>query len=205
MLSVWRKLLYKELSEVELDGEILDLGGSIQADYHSIIKGHHNITAANLDKGCQNDLLIDLEKKFPIDGERYDAITCINVLEHIFDYNNLLSESHRVLKSGGLIVISTPFIFQRHPCPNDYWRYTKECLQKILENNGFGEIAIKEIGRGVFTATGQVRQGIYKINCLKFFSIYLNLLLDKILWLIFKKDFLLKNYPIGYLTVAKKI
>jgi SAM-dependent methyltransferase len=42
-----------------------------------------------------------------VDGE-FDAITMFEVLEHIHDQNKVLSEIFRVLKPGGLLLISVP-------------------------------------------------------------------------------------------------
>ena len=47
---------------------------------------------------------------------------------------------------------STPFLYRVHGAPKDYNRYTKQYLQKILKENNFKEIKIKELGIGPFLA-----------------------------------------------------
>lgn len=48
------------------------------------------------------------EAKFP-DG-RFDLVVMFDVIEHIVDPNEILREASRVLKSGGLLMITTPDI-----------------------------------------------------------------------------------------------
>ncbi len=44
----------------------------------------------------------------PFKDERFDVITSLEVLEHVPDIQKALSETRRVLKKGGLFVMSTP-------------------------------------------------------------------------------------------------
>lgn len=50
------------------------------------------------------------EEKLPFKNEYFDAITCSDVIEHVFEPYCLLAEIQRVCKRGGLVVISTPNI-----------------------------------------------------------------------------------------------
>ncbi len=114
-----------------------------------MIKGRHTIGAANIDERSEPDFRFNFEEKFPIKSDSYDGILCLNVLEHIFNYENVVNESFRILKIGGVFIGSTPFIFNVHECPDDYFRYTKKALEKIFKNAGFCEIKVEEIGTGL--------------------------------------------------------
>jgi 2-polyprenyl-3-methyl-5-hydroxy-6-metoxy-1,4-benzoquinol methylase len=48
--------------------------------------------------------------KFPLNDNSLDVITINHVIEHIHNYKNLMQECKRVLKPGGLLVITTPNI-----------------------------------------------------------------------------------------------
>ena len=61
MLTFLRKSQYQDLSEITLNGKILDLGGSVKASYHPLIKGEHEFTVVNLDERYGYDLKFDLE------------------------------------------------------------------------------------------------------------------------------------------------
>jgi SAM-dependent methyltransferase len=55
---------------------------------------------------------IDLEKdSIPVSNERYDAVICCEVLEHMeIDPMFMLAEVNRVLKPGGILLLTTPNI-----------------------------------------------------------------------------------------------
>lgn len=40
--------------------------------------------------------------------EKFDVVVCTEVIEHVFDTDNLLENIYKVLKTGGHIIISTP-------------------------------------------------------------------------------------------------
>lgn len=64
----------------------------------------------------------------------YDVIVCINVLEHIFEYQKALDNIYNGLKKGGYLFLSIPLFYPLHMLPNDYWRYTPSTLKKLLVN-----------------------------------------------------------------------
>ena len=73
----------------------------------------------------------------PRDDETFDAIICTAVLEHVINPVECVREMHRVIKRGGHIVVSVPFLQPEHKIPTDYQRYTKDGLIQLLEHNGF--------------------------------------------------------------------
>jgi len=50
---------------------------------------------------------VDLED-LPFEGDSFDAIFCGETLEHLFDPDHLIEEAFRVLKPGGLFIVTTP-------------------------------------------------------------------------------------------------
>lgn len=46
--------------------------------------------------------------QLPFTNESFDKVICAEVLEHIEDYEAVLSEIHRVLKPGGKLAVSVP-------------------------------------------------------------------------------------------------
>jgi hypothetical protein len=62
-------------------------------------------------------------------------------LEHIRDWKTAVHNMKRVLKPGGLLIITTrSFGFPFHCFPDDYWRYEVEDFQKI-----FGDLSIEAL------------------------------------------------------------
>lgn len=50
----------------------------------------------------------------PFENNYFDAITCLDVIEHVFEPVDLINEISRVLKKGGIVIISTPNIRYWH-------------------------------------------------------------------------------------------
>lgn len=70
------------------------------------------------------------------DDESASTIVCVETLEHCFEVRRAVDEMIRVLAPGGMIFLSTPFNFQLHDYPADYWRLTPACLERLLEPLG---------------------------------------------------------------------
>lgn len=83
------------------------------------------------------DLVADLEDLSALDGESFDSVLCSEVLEHVRHPQRVIGELHRVLKPGGVIILSTPFLCRLHEEPHDYFRYTSHGLRILLEEAGF--------------------------------------------------------------------
>lgn len=65
-----------------------------------------------------------------------DGALCTQVLEHISEPTQAVSEIARVLKPGGKLFLSVPFFYPLHDEPYDYFRYTPHGLKKLLSKAG---------------------------------------------------------------------
>ncbi len=150
--SLLRLEEHRALSGITLAGSVLDLGGDTHSGYMSRMRGEFSTTTLNMDQRTQPDILHDLEKPLPIADTTYDGVVLMNVLEHVFEYRQLLSESARVLRSGGRMVVVVPFLFPVHPSPQDYRRFTAEALRREFEFLGLKIVDMRALGGGVFSA-----------------------------------------------------
>ena len=149
MASLFRKEIYREFKKHQLGGNILDVGGNKDANYQKLFGGENKFTSINISGDC--DYKVDVEKiRWPFKDEQFDFVLMINILEHLYNYNFALKEAKRVLKNGGLIICVVPFFLNLHASPNDYFRFTRQSLNKILEDAQFSNISIQEVGRGFF-------------------------------------------------------
>lgn len=75
--------------------------------------------------------------KFPFENAIFDSIIATQVLEHVFNPKEFLSEIARVTKSGGYLLLTVPFVWDEHEKPHDFARYSSFGLAYLLKNSGF--------------------------------------------------------------------
>lgn len=94
----------------------------------------------------------------PFSSKIFDYHLSFEVLEHIDEPEKYFSEAARVLRSGGYIIFSVPFLYRMHGGePNhsmDYFRYTNGFFCKIAKQNVLKVIDIyNNTGFGTTLAT----------------------------------------------------
>ena len=75
------------------------LSDFINVDYYTL--GNHDVVA-------------DLNKPLPFRSNSFDLIYADNVAEHISNLPGLIQECHRILKSGGYLIIIVPYFKSRN-------------------------------------------------------------------------------------------
>jgi SAM-dependent methyltransferase len=84
--------------------------------------------------------------RLPIATGTVDLVFCTQVLEHLPKPWRFLEECHRVLKTGGWMILSAPFYWPLHEEPYDYFRFTRYGLQDLVLSAGFTRCEIKADG-----------------------------------------------------------
>ena len=91
----------------------------------------------------------------PLPDASFDTVFCTQVIEHVADHRALLCEAARLLRSGGVIILSGPMYWPLHEEPYDFFRFTRYGFQTILEHAGFRVTSIESNG-GKWALCGQV-------------------------------------------------
>ncbi len=153
--DTYRLFMNAECANHRVFGKVLDIGSGYNlASYHRFLQKAPSTDLHFLDLsfalGIDDEKLsVDLEKDaLPYEENSIDGVLLFNVLEHIFNYNQVIAESRRVLKPGGRLLGVVPFLVNYHPDPRDYWRYTKETLLRIIGAAGFGDVKVISFGSG---------------------------------------------------------
>jgi SAM-dependent methyltransferase len=89
------------------------------------------------------DRVEDLRALSFTDGEVGTAL-CLDTLEHCDDPFAACRELHRVLRDGGVCVVSSVMMFPIHAYPDDYWRFTPQGLRALL--GPFDDVWVAGIG-----------------------------------------------------------
>ncbi|MFT6109657.1 MAG: ubiquinone/menaquinone biosynthesis C-methylase UbiE [Planctomycetota bacterium] len=74
--------------------------------------------------------------RLPVLDGSIDTVLSTEVLEHVPDPRSLVTEMARVLKPGGHLLLTVPFIQPLHELPSDYYRFTPSSLRLFAEGAG---------------------------------------------------------------------
>lgn len=144
--SLMRIEMNTMLAQETICGMVVDVGGARNPDYFEYFQSEGSVRVERVDGAISG---IDFEKDaLPFSSGSADTVILCNVLEHIYNYQHLTREIRRILVPGGKLIGVVPFWVGYHPDPHDYFRYTHEALEKILEQAGFTGIKIRSIGGG---------------------------------------------------------
>jgi SAM-dependent methyltransferase len=187
--SILRSMQYEMLDQIIFNGDILDFGGGELAHYRDRI-GQQALDSINIDPYMKPTWLIDPSEIYPNINKKFDTIISLNTLEHIFDAEAVIKSMYCNLKDGGILHISTPFIFQIHGHPKDFLRLTPQWYEEVAKKIGFSGCEVINLSLGNFSLRSSLGLGIIrgylgKIIALAFdyflcrLKLYIKILLNK--------------------------
>jgi SAM-dependent methyltransferase len=112
---------------------------------------------ADLPGNSGADIEIREDGRIPLPNASFDLVLSTQVLEHVEDPNVYLSECARLLGDDGWLILSTHGIMYYHRDPEDYWRWTRPGLEKLLTAYGF-EVVTSHGVLGLAAAALQILQ-----------------------------------------------
>jgi SAM-dependent methyltransferase len=191
-------------------GALLDVGSGtmpFRTDVSDLVDEYHSL---DIEKRIPDvNFVADITDMGPIGSGTYDLVLCSQVLEHIAEPDKAIREVIRVLRPGGKLVLTVPFLSRLHEEPFDYFRFTEHGLRVLLENAGFQVREILPTGSVLSFLGHQVSTivvgGVWHVPVLKHVAFGLNALLIALpcYWL----DRLLgieAKIPLNYVVVAQK-
>ena len=128
---------------------LLNTSGSIYygTDYPITMEGSYG-KSTKADFFSESTLL-------PFNNNTFDTLLSTQMLEHVSDPKKAIQEMGRVLKPGGILILSAPMTWPLHEEPYDFFRYTVHGLRHLMQKANFK--LLDEIPRGNnFTTTAQM-------------------------------------------------
>ena len=177
-----RAPLFKKIRTLsgQLKGDLLDFGCG-RKPYENLfvvnkyvgvdieISGHNH-------RNSKIDVFYD-GKFLPFRDESFDSLISFEVLEHVFNPDQIVSELNRVLKTNGKILISVPFCWNEHEIPFDYARYSSFGIRALLERHGFDVVEVHKTGNFLMVIIQLLILSIFELfKPLKLFGFALTLL-----------------------------
>jgi len=161
-----RQFFVNEISKYVKGKNILDLGvrdGSLLEEINIDNKVGVDVDEKEMVKAKKRGIKImkhDLNKPIPLDSNSFNNIICIETLEHIFNFQNVLNESYRILKPKGTFIVGVPYhgllknivicfiSYENHYIDTLHVKFfTLQRLRKALGEAGFKIIKESRFGR----------------------------------------------------------
>jgi SAM-dependent methyltransferase len=130
----------------EASARVLDIGCGNKPYYPYFANIASEYVGLDLESGPHVDVVGKAEA-LPFGEEEFDVVLATQMLEHAEEPGTVLREINRVLRPGGVALVSTHGTFPYHPAPTDYWRWTQDGLVKIFRDNGnWSELRLEPAG-----------------------------------------------------------
>lgn len=138
-------------------------------------------------------------------GEKVNLVCMFEVLEHIKNPSSAIKNIYNLIDKDSVVLVSTPFIFNIHDAPNDFYRFTKYGLKEIFKE--FSKVEIKEKNgwlESIFVLIMRIKKSRSFLNKILGNSFLLLYFLLYPLILIIQKIFKTNSLTTGYYLKAIK-
>ncbi|WP_025763229.1 methyltransferase domain-containing protein [Dyadobacter tibetensis] len=147
-----RRGLYLNIQKFapRLKGKLMDFGCG-QKPYQNLFSNASSYIGVDMEftghdhSTSKVDIFYD-GKHIPFEENTFDSIFCSEVLEHVFNIDEILAELNRVLKEDGQLLLTVPFAWNEHEIPYDFGRYTSFGLTHLLKKHHFDIIEFEKSG-----------------------------------------------------------
>jgi SAM-dependent methyltransferase len=127
-------------------GRLLDVGcGSKPYEQFFSVDRHIGVDWPTSLQSLQVEAFAHAEA-LPFLDRVFDSVLCTEVLEHLKHPDTAIREMSRVLKPGGNLIVSVPFIHELHEQPVDFSRFTSFGLLSKVEDAGLTPTLLRHRG-----------------------------------------------------------
>lgn len=154
----WRRANWRWLDDLvqraPADTLFLDVGCG-HGDFRDIFAGKQYI-GLDVVPYPEVDITCDMTQRVPFKSGSVDTVVLMNVLEHVYAAEQLLSTLVRMLKVGGEVWAAVPFMLKIHQAPHDFARFTPYALRRMAENAG---LAVQDL-QGFYDPAFQLKDAL---------------------------------------------
>lgn len=191
-------------------GRVLDVGAShATARYRDLFACDEYVTL-DLQPGEGVDVVGKAEA-IPLPDASFDSVVCTQVLGDVYALSKAFGEFYRVLRPGGVALITESLFDPLHDEPHDYWRFTAHSLRHLAEDAGFVVEVIE--GRGGYRSVMAQLRARYWIERFSLYRVWYGPLAGKLFAVrgryALMRDHMDKSkakklFTHGYLLIARK-
>lgn len=107
----------------------------------------HEVTSADINRERPDYRYVDMSAPLPFEGASFDAVLCLEGVEHLVDPVAFIAELSRVVRPGGHVVLSTPNVMNLYS--RLHFLFTGACYQ-------FNPAAVPNVAPGESADRGHI-------------------------------------------------
>lgn len=127
-----------------ITGDVLEIGsrdhgGEGRAvNFRDMCKDANSFVGVDIEPGDGVDIVWDFEKGCgEFEENKFHLGICCSVLEHVKSPWILAAHLSNVIRVGGALFVSVPWVWKYHPYPNDYWRISFSGVRALFPSFEF--------------------------------------------------------------------
>jgi len=164
---LWDRFLFtiRESGLIPEGGNILDVGTGTNTTMLEMFGDRWSVTPSDINVGDWNAhipgmIKVDASQMFAdVSDHEWDAVIISEVLEHVYEPLLVLNQARRILKPGGVVIVTVPFMYRIHEYGNldpetvepglrDYWRITPSGMTYLMRMATFSPFWVGRLVRG---------------------------------------------------------
>ena len=92
------------------------------------------VVCVDIEDGPGVDLVADAHDMHMVEDGSIDCVITVSTLEHVRYPQRVMKEILRILKPGGVLYVSVPFVFPFHSDPHDNYRFSSDGVRILCED-----------------------------------------------------------------------
>jgi SAM-dependent methyltransferase len=140
---------FLEKHRPDIHGRVLELRDSGYTDRYGIDVDRSDVIDIN-PANTRATIIADLTAADAIHADQFDCFVLTQTLQFIYDTRAALAHAHRILRPGGVLLVTVPSVSRiapRYGLKTDYWRFTvASCSALFGEVFGAEQVAVRSYG-----------------------------------------------------------
>lgn len=128
---------------------VADLGSlDVNGSYRDLFSSDAQYVGIDLSAGKNVDIVMSGEYSVPVPDDHFDALISGQCFEHVRNPFRLMGEVKRIVKPGGLLLVTAPFMFSEHRYPIDCWRFLCDGWRAVFDECGLELVKTEYVAAG---------------------------------------------------------
>ena len=157
------QLLFLRKKVPTCDGPVLEIGSKDYGNTSSFRQFYSTCryVGVDLEAGKGVDIVADLTGGIASLPENHFALAiCCSVLEHVHKPWLMAENITRLLRPGGQLYVSVPWVWRYHPYPDDYFRFSFRGVRSLFEQFEWQTAYYSTTAEGDFYPIDESQPGI---------------------------------------------